>query len=266
MPELPEVEAIVRRLRPEVTGAAIARVEVMRARTVLPQKPATVTAAAGKKIEAIERCGKNIVIRLSSGAALRIHLRMTGVLRVIPDACLYTDSVRVLFTLKDGRGVVFEDRRILGTVHFHNQAEIDEKLDKLGVEPVTRGFTAKYLIEAARRSKRPIKVFLMDQKIIAGLGNIYAAESLFAARIYPAKPANRVPEQKLVDLHASIPKVLRIAIRDAVKTYSAPDRHEGMHFQVYGREDEPCFVCGKKIKTMVQGGRTTYFCPNCQRK
>ena len=100
MPELPEVEAIVRRLRPEVTGAAIARVEVLRARTVLPQKPATVAAAAGKKIEAVERRGKNIVVRLSSEAALRIHLRMTGILRVIPDARLYTDSVRVLFALK----------------------------------------------------------------------------------------------------------------------------------------------------------------------
>ena len=266
MPELPEVEAIVRRLRPEVTGAAIARVEVLRARTVLPQKPATVAAAAGKKIEAVERRGKNIVIRLSSGAALRIHLRMTGVLRVIPDARLYTENVRVLFTLKDGRGIAFEDRRILGTVHFHSQAEIDEKLARLGVEPLTRAFTTRYLIKAGRRSKRPMKILLMDQKIIAGLGNIYAAESLFAARIHPATPANHVAEQKLIDLHKSIPKVLRMAIRDAVKTYTAPDRHAGMHFQVYGRRDEPCFVCGKKIKTMAQGGRTTYFCPNCQRK
>jgi formamidopyrimidine-DNA glycosylase len=266
MPELPEVEAIVRRLRSEVIGAAIARVEVLRARTVLPQKPAMVASAAGKKIVAVERRGKNIVVRLSSGEALRIHLRMTGILRVVPDARLYTDSVRVLFALKDGRGIVFEDRRILGTVHFHNQAEIDEKLAKVGVEPLTRAFTTKYLIEAARRSKRPMKIFLMDQKIIAGLGNIYAAESLFAARIHPAKPANRISEQKLTDLHTSIPKVLRIAIRDTVKTYSAPDRHEGMHFQVYGRKGEPCFVCGKNIKTMVQGGRTTYFCPNCQRK
>ena len=266
MPELPEVEAIVRRLRPEVIRAKIARVEVLRARTVLPQKPATVSAAAGKKIEAVERRGKNIVVRLSSEAALRIHLRMTGILRVIPDARLYTDSVRVLFALKDGRGVVFEDRRILGTVHFHSQAEIDEKLAKLGVEPLTRAFTTRYLIEATRRSKRPVKIFLMDQKIIAGLGNIYAAESLFAARIHPDQPANRVPEQKLIDLHTSIPKVLRIAIRDAVKTYSAPDLHEGMHFQVYGRKGEPCFVCGKRIKTMLQGGRTTYFCQNCQRK
>ena len=119
MPELPEVEAIVRRLRPEVTGAAIARVEVQRARTVLPQKPATVAAAAGKTIEAVERRGKNIVIRLSSGAALRIHLRMTGILRVHP-GCTFVYGQRSRPFCFEGRTrLAFEDRRILGTVHFH---------------------------------------------------------------------------------------------------------------------------------------------------
>lgn len=266
MPELPEVEAIIRRLRPEAVGATIARVDVLRARSALPQKPATLSDAAGKRIQAIERRGKNIIVQLSGRTALRIHLRMTGILRAIPDARLHTDYVRVLFTLKDGRGVVFEDRRILGTVHFHSQSDIDERLSKLGVEPLTRAFTSKYLSEAARRSKRPMKIFLMDQRIVAGLGNIYAAESLFAAGIHPGKAANQVAEEKLKTLHASIAKVLKTAIKDAVRTYSAPDRHEGMHFHVYGRKGEPCFVCGNKIKTMVQGGRTTYFCPNCQRK
>jgi formamidopyrimidine-DNA glycosylase len=266
MPELPEVEASIRELRERVIGATIARVDVLRARTVFPQKTATLDESAGKRVEAIERRGKNIIVRLSGRTALRIHLRMTGILRAIPDARLYTNSVRVLFTLTDGRAMVFEDRRILGTVHFHTQSEVDQKLAKLGVEPLTRAFTPKYLIEAARRSKRPMKIFLMDQQIIAGLGNIYAAESLFAAGIHPAKPANRVPEAKLIALHASIRKVLQTAIRDAVRSYKAPDRHEGMSFQVYGRKDEPCFVCGTEIKAIPQGGRTTYFCANCQRK
>ena len=266
MPELPEVEAIIRKLRPHAVGATIARVDVLRPRTVYPQKPAQLDAAKGRRIEAIERRGKNIIFRLSRNGALRVHLRMSGILRAIPDARLHSHIVRVLFTLKDGSAIAFEDRRILGTVHFHLREELEGKLGKLGIEPLSRAFTAKYLIAAARRSVRPIKTFLMEQTIIAGLGNIYAAESLFAAKIHPAQRAKLVGESKLKALHAGILKVLRTAIRDAVKTYNAPDRHEGMHYNVYGRRGEPCTVCGKTIKTIVQGGRTTYFCPNCQRK
>lgn len=266
MPELPEVEAIVRRLRPEATGATIKQVSVLRPRTVFPQKPSVLEEAAGRRIEAIERRGKNIVVRLSRDTALRVHLRMTGILRVIPDARLHGANVRVLFPFKDGRALAFEDRRILGTVHFHTAEEIEGKLAPIGPEPLTRAFTASYLVKAAERSVRPIKVFLMDQHVIAGLGNIYAAESLFAAGIHPAQPANRVSTAKLKLLHSSIPKVLRAAIRDAVTSYSEPERHEGMHFKVYGRKGEPCLTCGKPVKTILQAGRTTYFCPSCQRK
>lgn len=266
MPELPEVETIVRRLRPEAVGATIRRVQVFHPRSTIPQKPSTLDGAQGKRIEAVERRGKNIVLKLSGGAGLRVHLRMTGILRTIPDARLHTAGVRVLFALKGGGAFVFEDRRILGTVHFHSQAELDQKLSKLGVEPLTRAFTAKILIDKAARSSRPIKIFLMDQGVLAGIGNIYAAEALFAAGIHPARAANKVPQEKLKALHAAIPKVLRKAIKEAGKSYTRPDRHEGMRFQVYGRKGEPCYVCGEPIKTMTQGGRTTYFCPHCQRK
>jgi formamidopyrimidine-DNA glycosylase len=106
----------------------------------------------------------------------------------------------------------------------------------------------------------------MDQEVVAGIGNIYAAEALFAAGIHPSKPANRIRADKLGALHANIPKVLRAAVRDAIKWYSVPDKHEGMHFKVYGRKGDPCEVCATPIKTMDQGGRTTYYCPRCQRK
>ena len=139
-------------------------------------------------------------------------------------------------------------------------------MSRIGPEPLTRSFSAKYLIDAASRSIRPIKIFLMDQHRIAGLGNIYAAEALFEAKIHPTVPAKRIAEEKLRDLHASIRKVLKRAIRRAGKTFKAPDRHEGMRFQVYGRKGESCTVCGENIESLTQGGRTTYFCATCQQK
>ena len=231
MPELPEVEAVIGMLRPEAIGATIQRVDVFRPRSVKPQDVSVLETTRGKRIESIERRGKNIVIRLTGDLALRVHLRMTGILRVIPDARLYTASTRVLFTLKDRRGLAFEDRRIMGTVHVHSWPELEEKLRVLGPEPMTRSFTPGYLIDSAARSSRPVKVFLMDQHIVAGLGNIYAAEALFAARIHPAKPANRIGPDKLRALHAGIRKVLRLAIRDAAKTYREPDKHRGHALQ-----------------------------------
>ncbi len=194
MPELPEVEAIARRLRPEAVGAVIKRIEVLRARSTAPQKPSVLQKAVGKRIESIERRGKNLVLRLSGDLAIRVHLRMSGILHAIPDARLYTASTRVLFTLKGGSGIAFEDRRVLGTVHLHSTKEVDEKLRRIGPEPLTKSFTAKYLTDVASRSIRPIKIFLMDQHVIAGLGNIYAAEALFEAKIHPAVPAKRIPK------------------------------------------------------------------------
>ena len=265
MPELPEVEAVIGMLRPDAIGATIQRVSVLRPRSVHPQETSILDQTRGKRIDSIERRGKNIILRLSGEIALRVHLRMTGILRLIPDARLYTASTRVLFTLRDGRGLAFEDRRILGTVHLYGGAELEQKLNALGPDPFERGFSVSYLTAAARQSKRPIKVFLMDQEIVAGIGNIYAAEALFAAGINPSKPANRVSAPKLASLHMGIRKVLRQAIRDAAKTYRQPDKHEGMHYQVYGRKGEPCHGCGRPISTMQQGGRTTYFCAKCQR-
>ncbi len=154
MPELPEVEAVIGMLRPEAIGATIQRVDVFRPRSVKPQDVSVLEATKGKRIEAIERRGKNIVLRLTGDLALRVHLRMTGILRVIPDARLYTASTRVLFTLKDRRGLAFEDWRIMGTVHVHSWPELEEKLSVLGPEPMTRAFTSGYLLNSAGRSSR----------------------------------------------------------------------------------------------------------------
>jgi formamidopyrimidine-DNA glycosylase len=266
MPELPEVEALVRRLRPEVVGSKIVSVEVLNARSLKPQDANVVLNAQGKRIESIERRGKNIILRLTGSLAMRVHLGMSGNFRVLSETAMVTRSTRVLFHLTRRRVLAFEDRGFVGVVHVYSSAELEERLWHLGPEALGPEFTSSYLERIASRSTRPIKIVLMDQQKIAGLGNIYAAESLFAAGIHPAKAADRIRADKIRLLHKSIRAVLQQAIRDCVTSYVEPGKHEGMHFAVYGRKGEPCVVCGKKVLTIEQDGRTTYFCAACQRK
>ncbi len=265
MPELPEVEAVSRKLRRDAVGGVIERVNVFRARTAHPQHPAELEIATGRRIEGVERRGKNILVHLSGGYALRIHLRMTGNLFVIPDARLQPERVRVSFAFRDGRGMVFEDIRVLGSVHIYRSEELEKVLENVGMEPLSRAFTAGWLASAAAKSKQPAKLFLMDQTNIAGIGNMYAAEALFRARIDPRKAMNRIRRPKLEALHAAIVAILREAIKAAVIAYGKPGGYGEIDFFVYGRKDEPCRSCGRKIRRIVQGARSTYFCPGCQR-
>jgi formamidopyrimidine-DNA glycosylase len=265
MPELPEVEAVCRKLRREATGAVIAEAHVVRVRSVHPQDAGELDNTAGRTILRIERRGKNILVHLSGGYVLRVHLRMTGNLFVIPDARLQSARVRVYFLLKDGRGLVFEDSRVLGSVTIHPEAALDQLLDKIGIEPLSKAFTAKKLVEMASLSKKPAKIFVMDQQHIAGVGNMYAAEALFRARVNPKHPMNGVSKRKIEALHKAIIDVLREGTKDAVRSYSKPGSYQQMDFAVYGRKGEPCRTCRKKIARIVQGGRSTYYCPGCQR-
>jgi formamidopyrimidine-DNA glycosylase len=221
--------------------------------------------ASGRTIRAVERRGKNIVVRLDAGLSLRVHLRMTGNLYVIPDARLHSRTVRAMLSFEDGRAIVFDDPRVLGTMHIYEDAELEGKLAAIGLDPLSRAFTAEMLIEATRASKRPAKLFLMDQSPICGLGNIYAAEALFRARIHPARPVGKLRTAKLMELHTAIRKVIREAIPAAVRSYKTPGDHAGVEYFVYARKDEPCRVCGRNIRRIAQAGRSTYFCPHCQR-
>lgn len=265
LPELPEVEAVVRKLRPQATGATIAAVRVLRSRATHPQDAALLSTAAGHTIEAVDRRGKNIVVRLTGSLAIRVHLRMTGNVVVLPTHLLHSEATRVVFALHDGRGIAFEDPRMLGTVHLHSCDDLQALLDRLGVEPLSPAFTLPFLESAARRSRKPVKTFLMDQKPVAGLGNIYVAESLFRARIHPSKPAHRISQGKLAALHGAILEVLTEAIPEAAAAYSRPGNHEGMSWRVYGREGKPCFVCSRPVRRMHQAARSTYYCATCQR-
>jgi formamidopyrimidine-DNA glycosylase len=265
MPELPEVEAVCRKLRKQATGATLVAAHIERRRITSQQDPAAVERQlAGRSIEHIDRRGKNILIVLSGGVTVRVHLRMTGNLYVIPDHRLRTASSSAWFELSGGRGLLFDDPRGLGTLTLDDGAA----LGSLGPEPLSRPFTAEALIGSAAQSRQPAKLFLMDQRRIAGLGNIYAAEALFAAGIDPRKPIGSISRPRLRALHAAIVRILRDAVKSACRAYSRPggfQEAEDYPPAVYGREGESCVRCEGVIRRITQGGRSTYYCPKCQR-
>ena len=265
MPELPEVEAVCRRLRKHATGATLAAAHIERRRITSPQDPAEVEAQiSGRSIERIHRRGKNILIALSGGVTLRIHLRMTGNLYVIPDHRLRAARSNAWFELADGRGLLFEDTRGLGTLVIADESA----LAGLGPEPLSRQFTAAALIRSALESRQPAKLFLLDQRRIAGLGNIYAAEALFAAGVDPRKPVGSLSRPRLGKLHGAIVRILRDAVKSACRAYSRPggfQEAEDFPLAVYGREGEGCVRCEGVIRRITQGGRSTFYCPKCQR-
>ena len=269
MPELPEVEAVCRKLRQHAIGATIVSAHIERRRITTPQDPATVEAlSTGRSIEKIDRRGKNILVQLSAGLTMRVHLRMTGNLYVVPDWRLRVAGVSAWFELQDGRALVFEDTRGLGALTIHDDADLSSLLDGLGPEPLSRQFTAEAFIRSTAESRQPAKLFLMDQRRVAGLGNIYVAEALFAARINPRAPIGSVSRRKLSSLREAIVRILQDAVRSAVRAYSRPggfQEAEDFPLMVYGREAERCLRCGKAIRRITQGGRSTYYCPKCQR-
>ena len=269
MPELPEVEATCRQVRPAVEGRRILSVSVLRASAVKPQRPARlVRLATGRTIKDVRRRGKNILIDLSGGLTIRVHLRISGDLEVRENG---EDSPfdRVVFQVARRRRLVFADPRALGVVNIHATREVPALLADLGPEPLSAAFTLHGFLEQAARSRQPAKLFLMDQRRVAGLGNIYAAEALFHAGIRPSVRMSRLTGPRLETLHLAIVSILRDAVQSTTIAYSRPGRvREAESFTrfVYGREGDPCYVCGRKIRRIAQGGRSTYYCPGCQQR
>ena len=264
MPELPEVETFVRGLAPAV-GRTIVSANVLDARLAVSAEDLT-----GAKIAGIRRRGKYIGIDLGDGRSLVIHLRMSGRLRLECREC-ETKYARMILRLDDGTSIYFIDPRRLGTVAL---VEGELKLP-LGVEPLEPAFTTAVLSKLTSQSRAPIKQLLLDQRKVAGIGNIYAAESLWRARIAPRRPANALSKAEVGRLHKAIVGVLGEAIAQLGTTLGTsvsdyrPTATEGGSFQnhlaVYGREGEPCERCGEGIERVIQAGRSTCFCPACQR-
>ncbi len=250
-------------------GLGIVSTAIYRASSVKPQEAETfANACNGRTIVAVDRRAKNILLHLSGEKVIRVHLRMTGDLRV-SDSEERPAAVRIEWALSDGRALRFIDPRALGRAYVSGEAEIREQLQDLGIEPLSRAFTAKKLGAMAERSRLPAKLFLMDQTKIVGLGNIYAAEALFRTGISPSIPMNAVSLEKIAGLHTAIRQVLRSAIQSVYKAYRSPTgyRNHRDDFQrmVYGRVGKACEVCGNSIERIRQGGRSTYFCSHCQR-
>ncbi len=274
MPELPEVETVVRRLRPSLVGQRIERVQVLWARTVsLPSVPTFCRRLRGQAFEAIERRAKYLLFNLSGGSTLIAHLRMTGDFELC-SACEPVDSyVRARFQLTSGDELRFGDVRKFGRLAL--TSEPDRLLGHLGLEPLARNFTPAALEKLLRGRTTPIKPFLLNQERIAGLGNIYADEALHYAGIHPQRPAGSLTAPEIEKLHQGIRAVLRQGIRLGGATlqdyrfldpYGRPGRMQD-EFVVYHdprREHKLCPRCGTPIAHMVIAQRSAHFCPRCQ--
>lgn len=268
MPELPEVETVVRRLRKPATGRTIVAAHIDRPQTTKPASPRLVAQKlTGQKIKAVERRAKNVLLRFADGMTLRIHFRMTGNLW-IADPKDRPSSVRAWFTLDDGKEIVYVDSRLLGHMELLSPEQFEKFSASIGVEPLSPEFTREWLAKKASRSRKPAKLFLMDQTIIAGLGNIWAAEALFAARISPLRAMNSLSRRNINVLHDAIVEILNGAVKSAYRKYTAPgetSESDGFEVAVYNREGQPCLRCRRRVKRIPQGGRSTYFCSGCQR-
>jgi formamidopyrimidine-DNA glycosylase len=275
MPELPEVETIKRQLAPHLTGRRLERVEILDPRWCSPAPPAEVAdALAGRRVESVGRRGKYFDLALSDEVHLVMHLRMTGNLLLVP-AGEEADRphARVRIELDAGSRLLFCDPRRFGTgLVLLGDAARDAYFDeRLGVEPLGPEFTAEALRALTRRRKAPVKAFLLSQERIAGVGNIYADEALFRARIHPLRPVGALRRPHLEALRDAVVESLEAGIdaRGAsIDDFRHTDGARGSfqdRFLVHRREGEPCPRCGTTIRKLRAAGRGTYVCPRCQR-
>ncbi len=271
MPELPEVETIRRRLAPRVEGRVLVRVAVLDPRWTRPLPPAEVEAAVtGRCVRRLTRRGKYLVWELEDERYLLWHLRMTGAL--LYDPPVEPAHVRVRIELSDGHRVLYDDPRRFGTGELAMDAAALQAFfaARLGVEPLEGAFTPEGLRALGRGCRAPIKAFLLDQKRIAGVGNIYADEALFRAGIHPLRPAQRLTPAQWTALHAAVIEALRAGIAAdgaSIDDYRDPDGVRGSfqdEFLVHRRAGEPCARCGMPVRKLVAAGRGTYVCEHCQ--
>ena len=268
MPELPEVETIRSQLAPRLEGRTFAVVDILDSRLTRPLDPREVAAELqGERVVAVERRGKYLVVRLEGGGALLVHLRMTGSFAFEP-----TSHERAVVELEDGSRLVYKDVRRFGTWLVVPGDELEPYIaQKNGPEPLGPAFTTSWLEGRLAVRRAPLKSVLLDQRVVAGLGNIYADEALWRAQLSPLRPASSLDRDEVRRLHRAIRAALRLGIArqgSTLSNYAAPDGSAGSmqrEFRVYGREHEPCPRCRGPIAKTRVGGRGTWYCPACQR-
>jgi formamidopyrimidine-DNA glycosylase len=288
MPELPEVETVRRGLAPAMEGARFAKVEVRRGDLRWPLPKGFAQRLHGKTVEGLGRRAKYLLADLSSGDVLLMHLGMSGSFRVGKDAApgkyyhersKSTAHDHIVFHMSNGATVTFNDPRRFGSMKLVQRAKLEQEplLRALGPEPLGNEFDAAMLAEACAGKKTSLKAALSDQRVVAGLGNIYVCEALFRARLSPKRPASTIadrngkPNERAGKLVEAIKAVLKDAIEAGGSSLRDHRRADGSlgdfqhNFQVYDREGQPCPNCKGKIKRIVQVGRSTFYCPSCQK-
>jgi formamidopyrimidine-DNA glycosylase len=273
VPELPEVETIRAGLAPLLTGKRIEEVRIHDARLTRPEPPEEVEARlTGQHVENVLRRGKYLIVELSSGDHLLVHLRMTGSFRYGEPDGLPTDPYRrAVVRLDDGSDVVYRDVRRFGTWLVLERDELDDYLAaRLGPEPFAASFTAARLAASLAGRRAPVKAVLLDQRAVAGVGNIYADEALWRARLGPERAGLSLDPVEVKALHRGVRAALRAGIARqgaTLRDYRDPSGGSGTmqdEFRVYGRDGEPCRRCGTTIAKTRLAGRGTWFCPGCQ--
>jgi formamidopyrimidine-DNA glycosylase len=269
MPELPEVETVVRGLRPDVVGRCVMQVAITWPRQVVEPSPDDFCARlVGQRIEGLRRRGKYVVFDLSDDVLL-VHLKMTGRLYVASPADETDRWVRATFDLDDGRRLCFSDSRKFGRLYL--MPDPSPVFDRLGPEPLEDNFTPEVLRGLLARHSGMVKPLLLNQGFVAGIGNIYADEILWHARIAPRRKVSTLEDEEIERLYRAIRTTLRDGIRyegASVNWYRKADGSTGdfqSHLKVYDRSGEPCLRCGTPVRKVTLAQRGTHFCPSCQR-
>ena len=274
MPELPEVESVRRRLAPVLEGRVFEHVWIADPRLTRPVDPLEVAHELdGERVAAVDRRGKYLIVRFASGRALLVHLRMTGSFLASSDGAPLPDDAhrRAVVTLDDGSAVAYRDVRRFGTWLLLEPDEVDAYIEaRVGREPLATAYRSRHLAERLAGRRAPIKAAILDQRTVAGVGNIYADEALWRARVHPQTPAEALTPDEVGALYRGIRESLRAGIRrqgSTLRDYRLPDGAEGgaqHEFKVYGRGGEPCDRCGTPIDKIRVAGRGTWYCPRCQ--
>jgi len=278
MPELPEVETIKRQLKPNLIGKIISGIEILSPKNFVGKKEEVI----GKKIISVDRYGKVLVFGLTNKKFLNIHFKLSGQIlfskkadkavfkNIIPFTGgnkMPANTTRVIIKFTDGSGIFFNDLRKFGWIKISEQP-----LKPKGIDVMSAEFTPKLISLITKKTRKPVKVLLMDQDLITGIGNIYANDSLFLAKIHPQRLSNSLNEKEIDLLYKTIKQTINEGIRDcgssgADEAFILPDGSRGGHqrnFLVYQREGEPCLVCKTIIKRIKHNGRSSFFCPKCQ--
>jgi len=277
MPELPEVELVARALDKLVGGRCILAAEIRRARLVAGSTPKDFSRLIrGSCINCVNRRGKHILFELNGGLVLIAHLRMSGRFLLLPPEAPLPKFTHAIFYLDDERRLVFSDQRHFGMMKLVPAAQVHKtkELRALAPEPFSEEFTPQYLASTLARSRRTLKETLLDQTKVTGLGNIYAAEALFLSRVNPFIIAADFSRRRVGRLHQAILDVFTESIAHGSTLNIDPENIDGSYYggayegrwRVYDREGEPCIACGSRIRRLTHAGRSTYFCPRCQRR